>query len=394
MNPTNARTSCRGFTLIEALVALVLASVGLLGVARLQVALSGDGSAATQRLEAQRLLSDKLEQVRQLDAVQLAAFQGGSDTPATSSPTAYSRSWAWAGNADPNLRMMQVSVDWVDRKGQNQSMKTSTLVQPPEGRLAAAMAQPLLPGQTIRGPLDRYIDIPLPAQLVGDGRSAFTILKAPTNSPVTFVSDDSSGRIIQRCASTPSLTQVLNGVGGCLPYNGVVLAGFVSGANQVISLNLGPLSLPLSITIPYPSGVDVSQMTGYDTGSSTGIECEYRQAYTDPGIILSLNGSSTYRYTCVIPLTANSAGWSGYLQLDGALSISLDARVCRYQYPDAAGADANRRNDQQYRNVNQSLFNQNYVFVIGSPCSGLESGLLVEHQRCLLLGLLCALNRT
>lgn len=394
MNPTNARTSYRGFTLIEALVALVLASVGLLGVARLQVALSGDGSATTQRLEAQRLLSDKLEEVRQLDAVQLAGFQAGKDTPTSASPTVYSRSWDWVGGSDPGLRMLQISVDWTDRRGQPQSMKSSTMVQPPEGRLAAVMTQPLQAGQTIRGPLDRYIDIPLAAQLIGDGRSSFTIRKAPTNDVVTFVTDDSSGRIIQRCASAPTVTQLLSGPAGCQSYNGVVLAGFVGGANQAVSINLGLLSLPISYTVAYPNRIDVSQMTGYDTGSSTGIECEYRVAYSDPVFILSINGSSTYRYTCVIPLTASSAGWSGYVQLDGDLSVSLVAYVCRYQYPNVAGSDANRRNAQPYRNVNQSLFNQNYMFVIGMPCSGIEEGLLVEHQRCLLLGLVCALNRT
>jgi hypothetical protein len=343
-------------------------------------------------LEAQRLLSDKIEEVRQLDANQLANFQEGNDTPSSASPTAYSRKWAWAGGADPAMRILRVSVEWADRKGQPQSMKSSTMVQAPEGWSAALLSQPLQTGQTVRGPLDRDIDIPLEARPVGDGRSSFTIRKAPTDEIVTFVSDDSSGRVIQRCASAPSTMQVPTGMAaGCQPYIGVVLAGFVGGANQTISVGLGAFSLPISRTIPYPNRIGVSRLTGYDAGSSTGIECEYRLAYSDSAFIVSINGSSTYRYTCVIPLTANSAGWSGHVQLDGDLSQSLTASVCRYQYPNVAGSGVNRRNVQPYRNVNQSLFNQNYIFVVGTPCSGLEVGLLVEHQRCLLPGLTCTL---
>lgn len=392
MRPTTHHPS-RGFTLIEALVALLLASVGLLGVARLQVAVSGDGSSAAQQLEAQRLLSDKIEEIRQLNAVQLAAFASGSDQPSTASPVAYARRWNWVAGSGSNQRMLQVSVDWTDRSGQARSMKADTLVQAPEGRLVGAMTQPLGPDQTIRGPLDRYIDIPLAAELVGDGRSAFTINKPPSNvAQVTFVWDDMTGRVVERCSSAPSLAQILKGVAGCQPYNGVVLSGFVGGANQTVALNLGLLGLPLNITIPYPSNVDVSQITGEDNNGK--IECEYRLSEFDPFTLLAINGSSTYRYLCVIPLADNSPGWSGYLQMAGSISVSVSLSVCRYQYPNVAGSDPNRRNVQQYRNVTQSLFNQNYRIVVGSSCGGLEGGLLVEHQRCLLLGLVCALNRT
>lgn len=382
-----------GFTLIEAMAALLLASVGLLALARLQVTLAGDGSAALQRVEAQGLLIDKIEQMRQLDSTQMQALPAGSDQPATASTAAFTRSWTWVQGVDPAMRAMRVSVNWSDRNGRPQALSTYAMVQPPEGRMAAAVAQPMLPSQTIRGPLDRYIDIPLAAQPVGDGHSSFTILKAPTNTSVTFLTDDNSGRVTHRCTSVPLMQQAPEAA-GCRAYNGVVLSGFVGGANQTVSVSLGPLSLPLAKTIAYPSGVDTSVITGADPKTLEGIECEYRLLSADSNFILSINGSATYRYTCVIPLAAGSMGWSGYLQLAGSLSLSLDARVCRYQYPDVAGSDTNRRNVQQYRNVTQSLFNQNYFFVIGSNCGSQDGLALVEHQRCSLLGLLCALVRT
>jgi hypothetical protein len=218
--------------------------------------------------------------------------------------------------------------------------------------------------------------------LVGDGRSVFSI-----NTPggrISFVVDDVSGRVVLRCTSMPSMTQLITQTetrAGCDPYNAVLVAGFIGGVNQTVSLGVLGLSVGL---LKYPTGIDTSGITGKDPDPTRPVECEYTEAYKGSSLIsVVINGSDTYRYTCVIPLAANSSGWSGSVQMSAGVTLENllnPVRVCRYQYPDAPLTDPNRRNVQAYRNVTQSLFNQNYVVAVGSRCESIDSTLLVEHS--------------
>jgi prepilin-type N-terminal cleavage/methylation domain-containing protein len=382
----------RGFTLIEALVALLLASAGLLGVARLQVAVLGDSTGVAQQTEAQRLLSNKIEEFRSLTAAQLSTLTDGADQaldPVSNTP--FSRQWTVSTAGGARQRLATVSVGWTDRRGEARTVQASTLVDGPEGLSAVALTQPMSAAQTLRGPLDRNVDVPLKADLVGDGRSVFSI-----NTPggrISYVVDDISGRVVLRCTTTPTTTQLLNQAApGCSPYNGVLVSGFIGGVNQTVSVGLLGLSIGI---LRYPNGIDTASVSGTDT--SRNIECEYAEAYRAGSFIsVAINDSDTYRYTCALPLTANSAGWSGFINMGGGLSLLTlsTVRVCRYRYPEAPDTDPNRRNVQGYRNVTESLFNQNYVISTGRTCSQIDSSLLVEHQVCTPLTLLCSRARS
>jgi type IV pilus assembly protein PilV len=386
------RSRHRGFTLIEALVALLLASAGLLGVARLQVAVLGDGTGVAQQTEAQRLLSNKIEEFRSLTATQLSTLANGSDLALDPvSNTEFSRQWTVTSASGARQLLATVSVGWTDRRGEARTVQASTLVDGPEGLSAVALTQPMSSAQTVRGPLDRNVDVPLKANLVGDGRSVFSI-----NTPggrISFVVDDVSGRVVLRCTTTPTTTQLLNQTApGCSPYNGVLVSGFIGGVNQTVSVGLLGLSIGI---LRYPNGIDTASVSGTDT--SRNIECEYAEAYRSGSFVsVAINDSDTYRYTCALPLTANSAGWSGFINMGGGLSLLTlsTVRVCRYRYPEAPDTDSNRRNVQGYRNVTESLFNQNYVISTGSTCSQIDSSLLVEHQVCTPLTLLCSRARS
>lgn len=382
----------RGFTLIEALVALLLASAGLLGVARLQVAVLGDNTGVAQQTEAQRLLSNKIEEFRSLTAAQLSTLTNGADQaldPVSNTP--FSRQWTVSTAGGARQRLATVSVGWTDRRGEARTVQASTLVDGPEGLAAVALTQSMSAAQTLRGPLDRNVDVPLKADLVGDGRSVFSI-----NTPggrISYVVDDISGRVVLRCTTTPTTTQLLNQAApGCSPYNGVLVSGFIGGVNQTVSVGLLGLSIGI---LRYPNGIDTASVSGTDT--SRNIECEYAEAYRAGSFIsVAINDSDTYRYTCALPLTANSTGWSGFINMGGGLSLLTlsTVRVCRYRYPEAPDTDPNRRNVQGYRNVTESLFNQNYVISTGRTCSQIDSSLLVEHQVCTPLTLLCSRARS
>ena len=74
-----------GFTLIEALVALVVMSVGTLTLSRLQASMRNGADMAKQRSEAMRLAQDKIEGLRAIDGITTGSnawnnLAGGTDT--------------------------------------------------------------------------------------------------------------------------------------------------------------------------------------------------------------------------------------------------------------------------------------------------------------------------
>ena len=64
IHPIQPRSTARGFTLIEALIALLVLSFGMLAIAGFQVTLTRNSDLAKQRTEATRLAQQKVESLR------------------------------------------------------------------------------------------------------------------------------------------------------------------------------------------------------------------------------------------------------------------------------------------------------------------------------------------
>ena len=97
-----SKPSCRrpsqqaGFTLLEALIALLVMSFGMMALAGMQLSLSRSGDVAKQRTEAVRLAQQQMEVLRSYASVAAwAALVGGWDTATTN--TLYTRTWAIGG---------------------------------------------------------------------------------------------------------------------------------------------------------------------------------------------------------------------------------------------------------------------------------------------------------
>src|SRR5437899_474369 len=108
-------SSERGFTLLEALIALLVMAFGMLALVGMQSMLSRNADAAKQRTEAMRLVQEKMECLRSFSQIttatatttncdgalkvlawnDLATTASDSSNPITStySNTSYSRSW-------------------------------------------------------------------------------------------------------------------------------------------------------------------------------------------------------------------------------------------------------------------------------------------------------------
>ncbi len=136
---------CAGFTLVEAMVALLILSVGLLALGRLQGTVTQSSAQAKARTEALRLAEGKIETLRGFNSMAtLSGYANGSDT-VTGTNALFTRSWNWTTTAIPATRSVNLTVTWSDRSG-NQTVGLNALlgvVEPAEaGGLLYMLAHP------------------------------------------------------------------------------------------------------------------------------------------------------------------------------------------------------------------------------------------------------------
>ena len=149
-----APTRLRGFTLIESLVALLIMSIGLLGVAALQLASLQANHGAFQRTQATFLVHDIVDRMRANRDAAIAGqydIEFGDAPPTTPSTTAEVDLAAWrnrlvatlpAGSAgtdtsqpsgeiaaDPATDTITVRIRWDDSKGADEPLVMGVTVR-------------------------------------------------------------------------------------------------------------------------------------------------------------------------------------------------------------------------------------------------------------------------
>ena len=126
------RQPARGTSLLEVLVTIVIMSVGLLGLAKLQVSNLRNNQNSLYRTEATFLANDMLDSMRVLNNVSHDQAAGyavaiGSTTPAGSSQVAVDDISAWKtriaqalpggdGSVSVNGRLALIHIEWNDRR--------------------------------------------------------------------------------------------------------------------------------------------------------------------------------------------------------------------------------------------------------------------------------------
>ncbi|MEO5362001.1 MAG: prepilin-type N-terminal cleavage/methylation domain-containing protein [Magnetococcus sp. DMHC-8] len=135
----------RGFTLVEAMVALLILSVGMLALGRLQGSMTQSSAQAKARTEALRLAEGKIEELRGFSSLAAVTGYANSADTVTGTNAVFTRSWSWTNTAAPAYRSVQVTVAWQDRSG-SQSVGLRTLlgqVDPAEaGSILYLLAHP------------------------------------------------------------------------------------------------------------------------------------------------------------------------------------------------------------------------------------------------------------
>jgi type IV pilus modification protein PilV len=387
-----------GMSLLEALVALVVMSFGMLALAAMQLNLSRNADVAKQRTEAMRLAQERVENMRSFTGISSGAVNwngldslGRTFAFANTNATFAIDSSMSGADTDP-MRAATVTVRWLDRAGDNsqingvaadgvtafnfnQQVTLSTIISQTDPRDLGIVGNPLPLNRPLRRPKNRNINIPIPAVYLGVDTSA---TQFDANYAVIF--SNLTANVVQICdpnqanATAAQINAAIASGTACVSYNGYVVAGYVGRTGN---------------SITWPTGINHSGLTRNSdppAGAFSGIRCLYGDAtdQNNPGTVITSNSGYKY-YICVIPL-ATPFTWAGTVRL-GGVPTNGNYIVCRYQYTQTT-VTVNERNIQPYVGVDMSLDEQNYLVTTSNTATcptsmtlaGVSTGVL--HQDC------------
>jgi Tfp pilus assembly protein PilV len=363
MNYSTLRRRQAGFTLIEALIALLVMAFGMLSLSGMQLSLSRSADIAKQRTEAMRLAQRKIDEYRSFTSI---AAGGGhtivwnslpatfTDPPITTNAT-YSVTTTLGGTIADAMRTVSVSVAWADRTStvNNQAITISSVISKSDPIDIGYVANPLPQNTPLKRPKNRNINIPIPALDLGGGQSStqfspdYVIVYSNVTAGVVKICDPVTA------TSTATVSEInaaiLGSSGSCVDVTGYIVAGYIGRSAGAVA---------------WPAGLNVGGLTRDQPFSGQAIRCLYSDA-TDQNTATVITADNGYKYyLCVVPVS-DPFLWSGTMRV-GGVSISNNYLVCRYQYGVQAGLTANERNVQPYSQVNSSMDEQNYRIVTSS----------------------------
>ena len=382
MNTMNAgRRGQLGFTIIEALISLVIMGFGILSLAGMQAGLSRNADDAKQRTEAVRLAQEKIESFRSytgiastvvgqgttsITALNWNALTGSTDSITTNA--AYTRTWTLGGSSGDPMRGLTVNVAWTDRAGEAQTVSLSSVVSKTDPADSGFLGFPLPLNTNLKRPKNRNLDIPIPAIDLGNGESA---VKFGTEGKYV-VFGNISGDVVKICRPTlngatanadiiAALTSTNSGTSNCIQITGYIVAGYVGRDSSVSNADWNAVESGL--------GIDYTGITRNAAGAEN-ITCQFGNA-TNQNTVATIPDFKYY--LCVVPLAAPTLApstngpynWSGTIRIAGPSAWHASANkyyVCRYQYTATNSlTDVNQRNVQPYLAVNKSIDQQNYL---------------------------------
>ncbi len=408
--PAHARRM-RGTSLLEALVAFLVLSLGMLTIARLQTHLRASADVARQRSEAVRIAQQELESLRAFSVIATSAGARAYADIASSvatlddaaaqagANTRYTVTRAVLDNAMPFAKSANIRVGWDDRSGTAQHIVLDSLIAGIDPAYSGALGT-ATSNLRLRGALARHADIPVLARDLGDGSSAF---KPVGGGNVVLVLDNRTGLVTSRCtgASAASSNATLSAADliGCTSTSALLLSGSVrfSAAAPPDPANANDAPLPLAVALATSGGSyavapqctsEALKTVSIDTGAGRRLRDVALDA-TPASLGLAAwqdTGARFVAYHCVVTPLA-SGRWSGRTTLVASGwaigAAATEWRVCRYSADlDGSGAvDANVEHPSEYGNVSTALANQNFLVVRGDqacPADGAMSAATVN----------------
>jgi Tfp pilus assembly protein PilV len=393
--PSPARQ--RGFTLIEALIGVLVATLAALGLQALQSTLTRFGDAARHVDEASRLAQAQLERMR-AGATDIAPAESAMTT--TQGP--FQLQALRAGRPADAWTVAAVRVTWEDRAVPSSSgvaqdaassstpsttlattsLSLRTVLDRSAPELAGLAARPLPVDRALRTPGQRSLHIPAFALPLGGGLSA-----VPLAPDFTAIVRDDNAQVVQSCnpgTASPSTEQLrqLRSAGACTATTAMLVTGHIGRSGD---------------DVPWPTGIDASAVVRQTAPAAAPIRCTLREPQLSASLTLAAPGAASRYHVCVIPLDAPRT-WSGTLRLAG-LPLGAGLVVCRHERAApvaplssvmATGPTLtpHDRHVQPYLDVGRPLHQQNYLVAksadgtcpAGMTVPGLATGVL--HQDC------------
>ena len=348
------RHAQRGIGLIEALVAFVVLSLGMLAMTRVQSDMRAHAELARQRTEAVRIAQQEIETLRAYSVLITSAGTRSFEQIATASatihsiePTRFELARQVGTSADGQAASVALTVRWNDRRGEPHYTTLSSVI----ARSAPALGAALLSapsGVPVLGAFGRSPRIPFVAKDLGDGRSAF---KPANAGNVAIVQDNHTGQVVARCSGlavtlgTAALTSA--DLTSCDMTIGLLLSGTVRFAQG------SPLTFEIALALTGSGYPQAPQCT------TTAIESGDQRALYHCVVYPSASGTSAGRWSgqaTIVPI-----GWRIGVTSD-------DRRVCRFGSDlDGSGAiDRNVEHPADYDSVDSALEQQNFLVIAGT----------------------------
>lgn len=377
----------RGFALIDALIAFVVLSFGVVALLRLQAQLQLGADVARQRAQAVRLAQAEIERQRSFSVIETSAgVRAFADiVDATTTHDAENTRFAVERRVTPLAGAVALSVEsrWTDRRGEPQSLRLDTVIARADPALAGSLGLAAATPATL-APHGRSSHIPVRAKDLGDGRSVF---KPVADGATVIVQDHRGGSVLARCtladATLPTRSLRADLLTNCDATPGVLLRGelrFTAATPPAAAqANDAPLALAMAVAL---------DGSGHPQAPSCHSEARKTVAWTDaegrhvdavagdatPAAVGAASwaelGERFVAYHCVVYPAAGA--WSGRsVVVPSGWTIGAGAgerRVCRYAADvDASGAvDGNIEHPWRYRAVAGALAQQNFLVIAGS----------------------------
>lgn len=304
------RSQQAGLGLVEALVALLILSLGLLATLRLQAWLRMNGDLARERGEAVQHAQQRLEQLRGL--ADLAAFDRvpPQQTEREDGSTTHYELLRSVSDAE-GLRTGISTVRWPHRGGEEHQVQLVSGVARLSPLYSAALA---LPPQDHTFAMRQAL--PAGAGVLSSGRAALRPLR---QSPLVWIIDTARGEIVAQCSAEPAGgTQHLReeDLGRCEAFTARLVQGHVRFSLGAVPDALVPNDTPLALSV---------------WAGETRCHSE----------TVSVGGERYIGYACAVPRDAQESVLPRLLPEGWTLALSSGGyRVCRYT-PTSSAAPLN-----------------------------------------------------
>ena len=357
-------TAMTGTGLIEALVALLIVSFGMLVMIEVEAKLRSIADIAKQRGEAMHLAQQEMEQLRAYSVLALGANPlagtwsyaeihdpqainhdaGDPDSNATFSLIRRVTDWS-----EPQQKAVRIEVHWHDRSGAEQFVVIDSLIARADPGLSGSLG--IAPSSTaLQGPAGRHPAIPLKAKDLGDRSSVF---KPTSTAMVVWIFNNLTGNITGTCTVRKDMTTAALTAADLADCRNntraYLLSGFVRFSDQIApdkSRN-GSRVLPLAMAL---------LLTRSGPQNLPNAECFDDSAQTAQGYV-------SY-YCSVYPSSSEPQSWTGQLSVNGIALGGSDWKICRYSADqDGDGQIANAEHPLSYSQVTGSLANQNFLVI-------------------------------